>query len=184
MMKGMFSASSVHRKIILALVLIGLVFGSSSAEAKRPNIVFIFSDDHAVQAIGAYGSKINTTPNIDRLAKEGAIFENSFCANSICGPSRANILTGKHSHINGFLRNGNRFDGGQPTFPKCCKELVIKRLLLANGIFLRTQLVLTTGKFYLVRGVIIIRTLSRWMASVSATPVIAQISSRREHLIG
>ena len=123
MMKGMFSASSVHRKIILALVLIGLVFGSSSAEAKRPNIVFIFSDDHAVQAIGAYGSKINTTPNIDRLAKEGAIFENSFCANSICGPSRANILTGKHSHINGFLRNGNRFDGGQPTFPKMLQRV-------------------------------------------------------------
>ncbi len=91
---------------------------SAVADAKRPNIVFIFSDDHAVQSIGAYGSKINQTPNIDRLAKEGMVFLNSFCANSICGPSRACILTGKHSHINGFRRNGERFDGSQLTFPK------------------------------------------------------------------
>lgn len=93
------------------------------AEAKRPNILFIFSDDHALQAIGAYGSKINRTPNIDRIAEGGAVFENSFCANSICGPSRANILTGKHSHINGFLRNGNEFDGSQPTFPKMIQKV-------------------------------------------------------------
>jgi N-acetylglucosamine-6-sulfatase len=90
----------------------------AGAQEKRPNILFIFSDDHALQAIGAYGSKINQTPNIDRIAHEGAVFHNSFCANSICGPSRACILTGKHSHINGFLRNGNRFDGSQVTFPK------------------------------------------------------------------
>ncbi len=82
-----------------------------------PNIVFVFSDDHAVQAIGAYGSKINQTPNIDRLAAEGAVFTNSFCANSLCGPSRACILTGKHSHRNGFFRNGNRFNASQTTFP-------------------------------------------------------------------
>lgn len=88
-----------------------------SYAADRPNIIFIFSDDHALQSIGAYGSKINETPNIDRIAKEGAVFTNSFCANSICGPSRACILTGKHSHLNGFLRNGNRFDGYQTTFP-------------------------------------------------------------------
>ncbi len=85
---------------------------------ERPNIVFLFSDDHAVQAISAYGSKINQTPSIDRIANEGALFVNSFCANSICGPSRACILTGKHSHINGFRRNGERFDGDQVTFPK------------------------------------------------------------------
>ncbi|NBQ22739.1 MAG: DUF4976 domain-containing protein [Verrucomicrobia bacterium] len=75
-------------------------------------------DDHALQAIGAYGSKVNRTPHIDRLAHEGALYVNSFCANSICGPSRACILTGKHSHLNGFLRNGDRFDGEQTTFPK------------------------------------------------------------------
>ena len=90
----------------------------SAAASNPPNILFIFSDDHALQAIGAYGSRINQTPGIDRLAHEGALFANSFCANSICGPSRACILTGKHSHLNGFLRNENRFDGAQPTFPK------------------------------------------------------------------
>jgi N-acetylglucosamine-6-sulfatase len=93
------------------------LFGSD-----RPNIVFVFSDDHAVQAISAYGSKINKTPNIDRIARDGCVFTNSFCANSICGPSRACILTGKHSHLNGFLRNGNRFDGNQLTFPPLLQQ--------------------------------------------------------------
>ncbi|MCH2208528.1 MAG: sulfatase [Lentisphaerales bacterium] len=90
----------------------------------RPNIVFIFTDDHAVQSIGAYGSKINKTPNIDRIADEGAVFLNSFCANSICGPSRACVLTGKHSHKNGFYTNagGTRFDGSQFTFPKVMRK--------------------------------------------------------------
>ncbi|MCP5537547.1 MAG: sulfatase [Akkermansiaceae bacterium] len=91
---------------------------------ERPNILFIFSDDHALQSISAYGGrleKIAPTPNIDRIADEGAIFENSFCANSICGPSRACILTGKHSHKNGFMRNGDLFDGDQMTFPKLLK---------------------------------------------------------------
>ena len=68
---------------------------------KRPNILFIFSDDHACNAISAYGSKLNKTPNIDRIAKEGAIFKANYCANSICAPSRASVLTGKHSHLNG-----------------------------------------------------------------------------------
>jgi arylsulfatase A-like enzyme/lysophospholipase L1-like esterase len=89
---------------------------------QRPNILFIFSDDHATRAISAYGSGINRTPNLDRLAQEGVLFRNSFCANSICGPSRACILTGKHSHKNGFLRNGNRFDGHQTTFPKLLQQ--------------------------------------------------------------
>lgn len=90
----------------------------AGSPAKPPNIVFIFSDDHALQAIGAYGSKVNQTPQLDRLAKDGMVFDRSFCGNSICGPSRASILTGKHSHLNGFLRNGDRFDGAQVTFPK------------------------------------------------------------------
>lgn len=89
---------------------------------QRPNILFIFSDDHALQAISAYGgplAKIAPTPSIDRLAKEGVLFQNSFCANSICGPSRACVLTGTHSHVNGFVDNENcRFDGSQDTFPK------------------------------------------------------------------
>lgn len=90
--------------------------------AKQPNIVFLFSDDHALRSISAYGgdlAKIAPTPNIDRLAASGAIFKNSFCGNSICGPSRATILTGKHSHKNGFLRNsGKGLDQSQWTVPK------------------------------------------------------------------
>lgn len=88
----------------------------------RPNVVFIFSDDHAVNAISSYGgelAEVAPTPNIDRIAREGALFTNSFCANSICGPSRACILSGKHSHVNGFMRNdGKGFDQSQWTFVK------------------------------------------------------------------
>jgi arylsulfatase A-like enzyme len=106
------------------LVICGYAFCpvQSLVAAERPNIVFIFSDDHAAQSISAYGSKINTTPNLDRIGNGGTIFENCFCTNSICGPSRAVILTGKHSHINGFVRNGNRFDGSQQTFPKLLRK--------------------------------------------------------------
>lgn len=88
----------------------------------RPNIIFIFTDDHGAQAISAYGSRINETPNIDRLAREGMLFRNCFVTNAICGPSRAVILTGAHSHRNGFEQNGNRFDGAQMTFPKLMRE--------------------------------------------------------------
>lgn len=87
----------------------------------RPNIVYIMADDHAVKTISAYGDtlgRLAPTPNIDRIAKNGAIFNRSYCTNSICGPSRAVILTGKFSHINGFRMNGDRFNGDQPTLPK------------------------------------------------------------------
>ncbi len=93
----------------------------AAADAKRPNIVFIFSDDHAYQAISAYNDprKLVDTPNIDRLAAEGMRFHRCIVPNSICGPSRATILTGKYSHMNGFYNNSNsRFDGSQTTFPK------------------------------------------------------------------
>lgn len=98
-----------------------LALGGFLAAADRPNIVFIFSDDHAPHAIGAYDGwlkSVNPTPNIDRLARDGMVFHNSFCTNSICGPSRAVIQTGKHSHKNGFMNNGNSFDWNQQTFPK------------------------------------------------------------------
>ncbi len=83
----------------------------------RPNILFIMSDDHAAHAIGAYGSRVNRTPNLDRLASGGVRFANCFCVNSICSPSRATILTGKYSHLNG-VPTFNRFDGSQPTVAK------------------------------------------------------------------
>ncbi|MBU6174592.1 MAG: sulfatase-like hydrolase/transferase, partial [Planctomycetes bacterium] len=84
-----------------------------------PNIVFVFSDDHAYQSIGAYGSKLVDTPNLDQLARDGMRFDRCLVTNSICGPSRATILTGKYSHKNGFLTNNKGvFDGSQVTFPK------------------------------------------------------------------
>ncbi len=94
----------------------------SDSSKKRPNIIFIMTDDHASHAISCYGSKINKTPNIDRLARDGMLFKNCFCTNSICAPSRAVILTGKHSHINGIIDNRKRFDGSQQTFPKLLQK--------------------------------------------------------------
>ncbi len=85
---------------------------------RQPNIIFIMADDHASHALSCYGSKINRTPNLDRLAKEGMRFDNCFCTNSICAPSRAVILTGKYSHLNGVIDNRVEFDGSQQTFPK------------------------------------------------------------------
>ncbi len=92
------------------------------ANATQPNIVFIMSDDHAAHAISAYGSAINETPQIDRLANEGSRFDNCFCTNSICAPSRATILAGVHSHLNGVLTLADPFDGRQETFPKRLQE--------------------------------------------------------------
>jgi arylsulfatase A-like enzyme len=95
----------------------------SYAAETRPNILFIFTDDHASHSISSYGSKINTTPNLDRIANEGMLFRNCFCTNSICGPSRAVIITGKHNHLNGFIHNGLTFDGSQQTFPKLLRKV-------------------------------------------------------------
>ncbi len=88
----------------------------------RPNIIFIMSDDHAQRAISAYDGKLIQTPNIDRIAKEGMLFRNSFVTNSICAPSRATMLTGKFSHINGKKDNIDVFDGSQMTFPKLLQK--------------------------------------------------------------
>lgn len=90
---------------------------AKQAPAQQPNILFIFSDDHAEHAISAYGSKVNQTPFIDRLAREGARFTNSFVTNSICTPSRATLLTGQYSHLNG-VPVFNRFDGSRDTVAK------------------------------------------------------------------
>lgn len=98
--------------------------GTPLAAAEKPNIVFIFSDDHAYQAISAYGDvrKLLDTPNMDRIAKGGMRFDRCIVPNSICGPSRATVLTGKYNHVNGFYNNtNNRFNGAQVTFPKLLK---------------------------------------------------------------
>lgn len=90
---------------------------SRAAEHARPNILFIFSDDHAQHAISAYGSKVNQTPHIDRLARDGVRFTHSFVTNSICTPSRATLLTGQYSHLNG-VPVFNRFDGSRDNVAK------------------------------------------------------------------
>ncbi len=83
---------------------------------QRPNIVFIMADDHAAHAIGAYGSRINETPGMDRLAAEGMRLDNCFCTNSLCSPSRAAILTGTYNHVNGVTSNSSKFDARQTTY--------------------------------------------------------------------
>ena len=115
---------SILRSFLSAFSLLLFCQQQSSGDQK-PNIVFIFSDDHAPHAIGAYNGwlkSVNPTPRIDELAKQGMLFEKSFCTNSICGPSRAVIMTGKHSHKNGFMNNGNTFNWNQQTFPKILRN--------------------------------------------------------------
>jgi arylsulfatase A-like enzyme len=116
------------KKISVILLLLGGIVGVFMAlkphNPKRPNIVFIMSDDHAYQAISAYDKRLTNTPNIDRIAKDGMLFTNACVTNSICAPSRAVILTGKHSHINGKIDNYFPFDTTNITFPQ---------LLQANG---------------------------------------------------
>jgi arylsulfatase A-like enzyme len=104
----------------------GMLVEQKGKVESRPNIIFIMADDHAAQAISAYGHEVAAlapTPNIDRIARNGALFKNSFCTNAICGPSRAVILTGNHSHINGFRQNGEVFNGEQPTLPKMLRTM-------------------------------------------------------------
>ena len=107
--------------IFMASILVGGCSMDEPTET-QPNIIFVFTDDHASHSISAYGSDIVKTPNIDRLANEGVIFHNAFVTNSICAPSRAVLLTGKHSHTNGQFTNAQRFNGEQLTFPKVLQQ--------------------------------------------------------------
>ncbi|MGL6260923.1 sulfatase family protein [Vibrio sp. WXL210] len=106
----------------IGLLLASTALSSVAAEQERPNILFIFSDDHANQAISAYNPTLGQTPNIDRIANEGAIFEKAFVTNSICQPSRASVMSGKHSHKNGVLDNTSRWNPNQVIFPKLLEE--------------------------------------------------------------
>jgi len=110
-------------RILRALLLLALLVGTGrtpvGAEEPaegRPNILFVLTDDHATRAVGAYGSGLNRTPQIDRLAAEGVVFERAYCGNSICAPSRASFLTGLHSHAHGKRTNLDHVDASQPTF--------------------------------------------------------------------
>ena len=109
------------------LLFAGLLFAAAGrlwaqGAGRRPNIIFILSDDHAYQSISAYGSRLAETPNIDRIAREGAIFTRAMVTNSICGPSRASLLTGKYSHKNGYAFNERKFNTDQPVFPAMLRE--------------------------------------------------------------
>lgn len=110
------------RRFIPVLILTLLFANVLQAQSRRPNIIFMMSDDHAYQAISAYGHGLNQTPQIDRLAASGMLFTRAFVSNSICGPSRAVFLTGKHSHKNGFKDNHSRFNGDQQTVVKLLKQ--------------------------------------------------------------
>lgn len=114
------------KKILLSLLLLSVVSAVFVAfkpkKQKRPNIVFIMSDDHAYQAISAYDKRLTQTPNIDRIANEGMLFSNACVTNSICAPSRAVILTGKHSHLNGKIDNYFPFDTSNVTFPQILQK--------------------------------------------------------------
>lgn len=88
----------------------------------RPNIIFMMADDHAAHAIGAYGSRINRTPGMDRIGREGMRLDNCFCTNSLCSPSRAAILTGTYNHVNGVTSNSSTFDARQTTYVSLLQE--------------------------------------------------------------
>ncbi len=103
--------------LLLLAIALTMGFGIHAATPSRPNILFIMTDDHAAQAISAYGSRINQTPQLDKLAHDGVRFDHCYAVNAICTPSRATILTGKYSHLNG-VPVFNRFDGTQPTVAK------------------------------------------------------------------
>ena len=117
----MTKLKSTLQQIIFTFAIGAFVVFSSCTkpkEEKRPNILFIMSDDHAYQAISAYNDKLIETPQIDRIANEGILFTNASVTNSICAPSRATILTGKHTHIHGKIDNNFPFDTTNVTFPQ------------------------------------------------------------------
>jgi arylsulfatase A-like enzyme len=113
------------RRTVFFLLACLAVVPPPAATADRPNIIFIMSDDHAAHAIGAYGSRVNQTPHLDRLARDGALLTRVFATNSICTPSRAAILTGQYSHLNGVTMF-NRFDSSRTT---------VATLLQASGYY-------------------------------------------------
>ncbi|MDH3252882.1 MAG: sulfatase-like hydrolase/transferase, partial [Ignavibacteria bacterium] len=122
----------------LAFIILPIVASPSDAQAQakagtpRPNILFIFTDDHGAQTISAYGSNRNRTPGIDRIAEEGIRFDNCFVSNSICAPSRATILTGRHTHMTGHTTNERIFDTRLVTFPPLLQKAGYQTALIGK----------------------------------------------------
>jgi arylsulfatase A-like enzyme len=128
---------NLSKAMVLLSVWAGIAYGCSDKTAvyQRPNVLFIMTDDHTQQALHAYGHGLLDTvlfPNMDRLANEGAIFTQSFVTNSICAPSRAVLLTGKYSHINGKIDNSVPFDWEQPTYPKLLQKAGYQTALIGK----------------------------------------------------
>ena len=149
---------------IFSVVSLFVILGSCNSKPEapdRPNIIFIMSDDHAYQAISAYSDRLITTPNIDRIAEEGMLFSNACVTNSICAPSRATILTGKHTHINGKIDNNFPFDTTNVTFPQLLHNAVIRLPCLGNCILETIRRVSMNSKFFPDRAIITILNLSR-----------------------
>ena len=117
------------KRFVIHLAALLTLASAANAASQKPNIVFIFSDDHSIQTIGAYGARLSefcrqqeVTPNIDRLAAAGALFPNSFCGNSLCSPSRASVLTGLHSGANGVTNLGQPVRQGLWMYPAALRE--------------------------------------------------------------
>ena len=128
----------MHRLFLIFYLVTSIVNSQVKKDiTSRPNIIFILSDDHATNAITAYSDNfknISPTPNIDRIANEGALLTNMFSTNAICGPSRASIITGKYSHINGYYKNnkGGHFNGSQWTYPKALQNAGYQTALIGK----------------------------------------------------
>ena len=155
------------KKLILFVFLLPLLFSCEQEKPQPPNIVFIMSDDHAFQAVSAYGHDLNNTPNIDRIAQEGALFNKGFVTNSICAPSRAVMLTGKHSFVNGKVDNIQDFNWEQPNFAKTCKLPATKPLWWVKSTSGDCHKVLTILPYYPDKDITTIPILSS-MASKNA----------------
>jgi arylsulfatase A-like enzyme len=114
----------MNNRLIVAslLLLVAVSCARAQRSTKPPNIILIVSDDHALKALSAYDNNLIKTPNIDRIGREGAIMRRAYVTNSVCSPSRAVILTGKYSHVNGLVDNGTYFDSTQQTFPKILQQ--------------------------------------------------------------
>jgi len=133
----MFNKNKVMKSTLIQINLIFfgflfVCFFSCGHKKQRPNIIFIMADDHASHAISSYGSSLISTPNIDRIANEGMLFNNCFNVNSLCAPSRATLISGRYSQHNGFLRNGDDFDSLQTTFPKLMQKAGYQTALIGK----------------------------------------------------
>ena len=106
------------RALLIVIAVLLAACASEPPPPPPPNIVYIMTDDHASHMMSAYGSKLASTPNLDRIAKEGALFRNAFVNNALCAPSRATLLTGKYSHMNGYKANEEKFDVSQQLFTR------------------------------------------------------------------